>query len=122
MRRTLITLTALLGLGLGLGTAACTGPEPAPKITLAPEPTPADTQPTTDGGTGEQPPGDREFTKQSFDIAWAAYTEDQRYTMCTALMLGTDGATDFYADGVPDQGLVDWPYFTELVQAECDAR
>lgn len=132
MRTTLTTLTLLAG--LALGTAACTGPGPqtAPDTTVtvteSDAPPAADaTAANTDGGTGtdtgEEPSGDREFTQSSFTIAWDTWTEEQRDTMCSALdLLGTDGAADYYAQDVPDQGHMDWPYFTELVTAECTAR
>lgn len=124
MRTTLITLTTLLA----LGTAACTTtPTTPPKVTVTDSSSeaadPAAQEPNTDGGTGEEPPGDTEFTQATFDYAWDAYTEEQRDIMCSALeLLGPAGAAESFANDVPDQGHIDWPHFTQLVQNACTAR
>ncbi|TXL91606.1 hypothetical protein [Streptomyces sp. IB2014 016-6] len=116
MRKTLTTTALLLGL---LITGACTTVEPEPKTTTT---APAADKATTDQGTGQEPAGEREFTESSFAIVWDTYTETDRDTMCGAVaLLSPDGAQELYA-AVPDQGLIDWALWMDLMQTECEAR
>lgn len=119
MKRTARTVLALIA--LTVLPVACTTGEPTSKPTVEVTTPAADPEPAPE--PVEESTGNRAFTKSSFDVAWGVYSKDDRDVMCSAVtMLTPGGAQELFADGVPDQGLVDWQYWTELVQAECDQR
>lgn len=123
MRTTLITTALLLGL---LGTAtACTSSEPQPNVTVTETTDEANTEPTTDDSTGEEPAGidQLELTEVAMEMTWDQATDKSKDDMCAGLdMFGVDWAAEQLRTGGGTDAELDWDHAASLIEAKCALR